>query len=651
MSAMRAANTRICSRFAKPLVVPAPSARPKLLKPLAPRVGVLESLSIDEDGEITWDVVLPNTEDTDRISWPSESVLDGYQLRPGQVPAAAPTSTLPTRPDSLKRSNKPVVLVRDTNAWCPFCERVWLALEEKAVPYDCVLIELYNKPEWYKELVPTSLVPAVSFSEDGAVVWESKDILLALEERFPHANPLLPTDEEEKQKALEFLVELEACGIDKTGYAFMTGGRMIGRSAGSAFDQPPPDMAELEAAFVKSLEWFEGSALSRHEGPYLLGAEFSMLDIMMISSLERIGAGLPKFRNFNIRSNPAYPNTAAWFAALAERPAYQKVSSDDQTLQLLFQRMMGLTPGAAAAATRTSAAAAAAAAAAAFAKTQAEVAAAAASEKELQAAKNEAYDALQASAGDVVRDILAKSGVTRYQASPYGATTLSVNGHKPRVALPVREAVEKQVVRVMKALLLGSAGPKPDTSIAAAFGSVAAAFLRNRHQDCGQLGELSPAAAEQLCVACTQALTQSYADGVEALVFTPPEQGSAAAAASAEAAAKIKANKEAIVDDILQKSGIARRGRRSGSTYVSINGNKSQVSPAVRNAVTFHLDRLTTLLLTGSAGPRVTEPEAAAVGAAALAFFRNRASAPRDMSAAATVQFRAACDAVLADIY
>jgi hypothetical protein len=57
--------------------------------------------------------------------------------------------------------------------------------------------------------------------------------------------------------------------------------------------------------------------------------------------------------------------------------------------------MMGLSPGAAAAATRTSAAAAAAAAAAAFAKTQAEVAAAAASEKELQAAKNEAYDALQ----------------------------------------------------------------------------------------------------------------------------------------------------------------------------------------------------------------------------------------------------------------
>jgi glutathione S-transferase len=41
---------------------------------------------------------------------------------------------------------------------------------------------------------------------------------------------------------------------------------------------------------LQALEWFEG-ALGRHEGPYLLGAEFSMLDIMMISSLERIGAG------------------------------------------------------------------------------------------------------------------------------------------------------------------------------------------------------------------------------------------------------------------------------------------------------------------------------------------------------------------------
>lgn len=41
-----------------------------------------------------------------------------------QVPAAAPTSTLPTRKDSITVSDKPIVLFRDTNSWCPFCERV-----------------------------------------------------------------------------------------------------------------------------------------------------------------------------------------------------------------------------------------------------------------------------------------------------------------------------------------------------------------------------------------------------------------------------------------------------------------------------------------------------------------------------------------------
>lgn len=44
---------------------------------------------------------------------------------------------------------------------CVYPTEVWLALEEKGIPYDCVLIELYNKPTWYKDLVPTSLVPAV----------------------------------------------------------------------------------------------------------------------------------------------------------------------------------------------------------------------------------------------------------------------------------------------------------------------------------------------------------------------------------------------------------------------------------------------------------------------------------------------------------
>jgi glutathione S-transferase len=50
-------------------------------------------------------------------------------------------------------------------------------------------------------------------------------------------------------------------------------------------------------------------------------------------------------------------------------------------------------------------------------------------------------------------------------------------------------------------------------------------------------------------------------------------------------------------------------------------------------------------------GPKAEDAESAAIGAAALAFFRNRVSAPRDVSAGAAERLRAACDAVLRDIY
>lgn len=49
------------------------------------------------------------------------------------------------------------------------------------------------------------------------MIWESKDILLDLERRFPQSPPLLPTSDEEQQAAMDFVAELEECGLDKHG--------------------------------------------------------------------------------------------------------------------------------------------------------------------------------------------------------------------------------------------------------------------------------------------------------------------------------------------------------------------------------------------------------------------------------------------------
>jgi len=76
-----------------------------------------------------------------------------------------------------------LVLYRDTNGWCPFCERVWLALELMGVDYSVRTVNLQTKDKGFLRLAdafsPTgrSSVPVVTTPDGGYVVWESMDIL------------------------------------------------------------------------------------------------------------------------------------------------------------------------------------------------------------------------------------------------------------------------------------------------------------------------------------------------------------------------------------------------------------------------------------------------------------------------------------------
>ena len=86
-----------------------------------------------------------------------------------------------------------LTLYRDTNGWCPFCERVWSGSASRRRAFDAYdekLINLQDKPQWYLDIVPTTLVPAIEWHDEnwkadtpgsGALVWESKDILEAID--------------------------------------------------------------------------------------------------------------------------------------------------------------------------------------------------------------------------------------------------------------------------------------------------------------------------------------------------------------------------------------------------------------------------------------------------------------------------------------
>ena len=121
------------------------------------------------------------------------------------VASTRPRGVTSSKLAATTTTEEPVLtLYRDTNGWCPFCERVWIGLEKKGIPYDEKLINLQDKPQWYLDIVPTTLVPAIEWHDEnwkadtpgsGALVWESKDILEMLDARFAET-PLRSADDE-----------------------------------------------------------------------------------------------------------------------------------------------------------------------------------------------------------------------------------------------------------------------------------------------------------------------------------------------------------------------------------------------------------------------------------------------------------------------
>eukprot|EP00960_Hanusia_phi_P068121 766765-Hanusia_phi.AAC.2 len=64
-----------------------------------------------------------------------------------------------------------VVLYRDSAAWCPYCQKVWLLLEEKEIPYKIELINMRSygdKPDWFLAKNPRGLLPVVEI--DGKMI-------------------------------------------------------------------------------------------------------------------------------------------------------------------------------------------------------------------------------------------------------------------------------------------------------------------------------------------------------------------------------------------------------------------------------------------------------------------------------------------------
>lgn len=245
---------------------------------------------------------------------------------------------LPTTEEAKSASPPPVLtLYRDTNGWCPFCERVWLALEIKGLPYTETLVNLQNKPQWYKDMVPTKLVPAVLFygttgesstdadddtntnnKNERTLVWESADILRALDERFPDTVPLVLEDDEEYRIAQAAVNRVTTAGI-----LFQYGSRNATLTE--------EDRAERRRDFVRALDELD-ACLGRNDDSPFFGNRVTAVDCQLVPVVERWRYQLPLTSTHDDAKDilAGRPNLRRWWEEGMNRlPAYaNRVAGD-----------------------------------------------------------------------------------------------------------------------------------------------------------------------------------------------------------------------------------------------------------------------------------------------------------------------------------
>mmetsp|Transcript_104048 Transcript_104048/g.333546 ORF Transcript_104048/g.333546 Transcript_104048/m.333546 type:complete len:692 (+) Transcript_104048:90-2165(+) len=218
------------------------------------------------------------------------------------------------RPESDVR----VTLYRDSSGWCGFCQKVWLYLEEKSIPYRLEKgnLKCYGeRASWVLEVNPKGSMPVVVLEGpladgtllpqgQGKVLTESKDIILELEAEFP--DPPLMDRSPAGTVRMEEMYNLAA---KITGYAFSS---LLGQFPVSVFADKLDDL---------------NVALKACEGPYLL-EQFSLADIHLAPFLERARACLLFAKGLNVREKPRWGAVDKWFEAMENRPCYRGTQSD-----------------------------------------------------------------------------------------------------------------------------------------------------------------------------------------------------------------------------------------------------------------------------------------------------------------------------------
>lgn len=207
----------------------------------------------------------------------------------------------------------------------PFVQRVWIALELKAIPYQYIEVDPYKKPDSLLALSPGGLVPAISHTSHPHphfACHESTVLLEYLEDAFLEA-PILPPTAQARAKA-----RLWADHVNK---------KIIPAFYRALQAQESGDQNAGAFELKEAIETLVLAASD--EGPFFGGKEIGWVDIQLAPWLLRLSRVMTPYRGW-----PAAVPGSRWarmVEAVEECEAVKATTSGNELYHDSYERYAG----------------------------------------------------------------------------------------------------------------------------------------------------------------------------------------------------------------------------------------------------------------------------------------------------------------------
>lgn len=193
---------------------------------------------------------------------------------------------------------------------CPYVQRAAIVLAEKGVPFERIIIDLADKPEWFKQISPLGKVPLLMVGDE--VLFESAVIVEYLDETVePQLHPADPLTRARHRAWMEF-------------------GSSVLANIWTIETTKDPDAFDAAVGLVS--EKFVRLERVLGEGPFFAGRTFGLVDAVFA----------PVFRYFDAFERgvdlgvfDGKPKLGAWRKALAGRPSVGEAVVIDYAERLL----------------------------------------------------------------------------------------------------------------------------------------------------------------------------------------------------------------------------------------------------------------------------------------------------------------------------